>query len=205
MAQDIREMFKKDRESQKNSLKEGHQKRFEARLEKEFPGEKESKSFFFLKIAAVLAVALGVGFFFLKPDEIHDNQPVVVEEIAKPEENEQKEKLPSEENKFQLSQVSPQFKKIEDYYMTSLNIELARININAENKVLIDSFMKQMAELDKEYERLNLEIKNTGIHEQTLEAMLANLQLRLNLITRLKRKLKELKQSKNENYEDHRI
>ena len=206
MAQDIREMFKNEKEPKPNTLPKGHQKRIEDRLEKEFPKKKEHNSFFFLKIAAVLVVALGVGFFFLHSGgENFNNGPSVVDTPTEKSSEEKKDKLEPTENSFQLSEVSPEFKKIEDYYMASLNIELSKINITPENKALIDSFMKQMAELDKEYQRLNIEIKETGPNEETLEAMIANLQLRLDLLYKLKNKLKEIKQSQDKEYENYEV
>ena len=206
MAQDIREMFRNEKESKPNTLPKGHQKRFEDRLKEEFPKKEESNTFFFLKIAAVLVIVLGVGFFFLNSDgENFNNEPSVVDTPTEEFSEEKENELKASENNFQLSEVSPEFKKIEDYYMASLNIELSKINITAENKALIDSFMKQMAELDKEYQRLNTEIKETGPNEETLEAMIANLQLRLDLLYKLKNKLKEIKQSKDKEYEKYEL
>lgn len=205
MAQDIREMFRNDKEPKSNTLPNGHQKRFEDRLEKVVPKKKRDNSFFFLKIAAVLVVALGVGFFFLNSGgDNFNNEPSVADTPTETSE-EKEDRLPPTDNSFQLSEVSPEFKKIEDYYMASLNIELSKINITPENKALIDSFMNQMAELDKEYQRLNTEIKEAGPNEQTLEAMIANLQLRLDLLYKLKSKLKEIKQSKDNEYENYEV
>lgn len=205
MAQDIREMFRNDKEPKPNTLPKGHQKRFEDRLEMEIPSEKKNNTFFFLKIAAVLVVALGVGFFFLNlGGDNFNNEPTLADTPTETSE-EKEDKLRPTKNNFQLSEVSPEFKKIEDYYMASLNIELSKINITPENKALIDSFMNQMAELDKEYQRLNTEIKEAGPNEQTLEAMIANLQLRLDLLYKLKNKLKEIKQSKDNEYENYEV
>lgn len=203
MAQDIREMFRNEKEPKPNTLPKGHQRRFEDRLEKELSGKKEYNTFFFLKIAAVLLVTLGVGFFFLNSGG-NNNEPSVADTPTETlEENE--DKLNTAEDNFQLSEVSPEFKKIEDYYMASLNIELSKINITPENKALIDSFMNQMSELDKEYQRLNLEIKETGPNEETLEALIANLQLRLDLLYKLKNKLTEINQSKDKEYENYEV
>jgi len=204
MAQDIREMFKNDKEPKMNKLPKGHQNRFTERLEKEFPKTKKRNSFLFLKIAAVLIVVLGVGFFFLNSNNLIENEPAVADTPGKTIEQ-KKDDLSPTENNFQLSEVSPEFKKIEDYYMANLNIELSKINITPENKALIDSFMNQMSELDKEYQRLNTEIKEAGPNEQTLEAMIANLQLRLDLLYKLKNKLKEIIQSKNTEYENYEV
>ncbi|MFD1095206.1 hypothetical protein [Salegentibacter chungangensis] len=203
MAQDIRDMFKDEKAWTSEKLKEGHEERFAARLDKAFPKEKKAAkhNFMFLKIAAVIVVALGVGFYFLSPQDPFKANPVA-DSPAPVEQQEQETEQPVKENQFQLSEVSPQFKKIEDYYLGSLNIELAKLDVNDENKALIDAFMKQLAELDKEYQRLNAEFNEAGANEQTVEAMVANLQLRLELLFKLKNKLKEINQSKNENYEN---
>lgn len=162
MAQDIRKMFQEDKGFTSDKLNKGHKERFEARLEKAFPQETGSSGnkFFFLKIAAVLIVALGVGFIFYdqKPDFWGEQ---VVDTESKPEVTKEEEIPVAKE--YQLSDVSPEFKKIENYYLASLNIELAKLEVNDENKALVDSFMEQLAELDKEYKRLNKEIDRKSV------------------------------------------
>jgi hypothetical protein len=205
MAQDIREMFKNEKEPQPNTLPKGHQKRFEERLDKKLSRKKRNNTFFFLKIAAVLIVSFGIGFFYLNSGENNFNKEPSMADTPAKVLDQKENKLKLNEDNFQLSEISPEYKKIEDYYMASLNIELSKINITPENKALIDSFMHQMSELDKEYQRLNLEIKETGPNEETLEALIANLQLRLELLYKLKNKLKEINQSKDNQYEDYEV
>ena len=62
-----------------------------------------------------------------------------------------------------------------------------------------------MSELNKEYKRLNTEFNETGPNEQTIEAMVENLQLRLDLLYKLKNKLNEIKQTKNTNNENYKV
>lgn len=203
MAQDIRKMFEEDRNLTSEKMEKGHQLRFEKRLEKAFPQEKQKRSgnsFLFLKIAAVLIVAFGVAFAFFGPkNDIFEGEQVVETSV---------EKEPVQENEvpvtreYQLSDVSPEFKKIENFYLASLNIELAKLNVNDENRALVDSFMTQLAELDKEYKRLNAEIKENGINENSVEAMISNLQLRLELLFKLKNKIKDINESQNNSYEN---
>tara|TARA_Y100000034_G_C6805851_1_gene361829 strand:+ start:348 stop:974 length:627 start_codon:yes stop_codon:yes gene_type:complete len=205
MGQDIRKMLQEDKESRKFKMPEGHQARFEDRLNKAFPEKKKSAGRkWFLQIAAILVVALAAGgFFYFNSGTSVD--PYGTQVVETSEENPLEEKEKKTENsakQFQLSDVSPQYKKIEDYYMASLNMELAKLDVNNENKELIDSFMKQLAELDKEYKRLNNELNELGPNEQTIEAMVANLQLRLELLFKLKQKLKEIKESKDNSYEN---
>ena len=205
MGQDIRKMLQEDKESRKFRMPEGHQSRFADRLNKAFPEKKKSAGRkWFLQIAAILVVALAAGgFFYFNSGTSVD--PYGTQVVETSEENPLEEKEKKTENsakQFQLSDVSPQYKKIEDYYMASLNMELAKLDVNNENKELIDSFMKQLAELDKEYKRLNNELNELGPNEQTIEAMVANLQLRLELLFKLKQKLKEIKESKDNSYEN---
>ena len=198
MAQDIREMFKNGSLAE-GKLERGHQKRFEQKLDKEFGRGKKSNNFLFLKIAAVLIVAVGVAFFYfnsMKPQSEIQVADTPVENTTK--------SVEKKEN-IQLSEISPEFKKIENYYLAGINMELAKLEINEDNKLLIDSFMAELSELDKEYQRLNSDLNETGINEQTVQAMINNLQLRLELLFKLKNKLNDLKKSKNNNYENVQV
>ncbi|CAM4270058.1 hypothetical protein [Gillisia hiemivivida] len=199
MAQDIRKMFKDDEPWTSEKLSKGHQKRFEARLDNKLPQEKKTNKYFFLKIAAVFIVALGIGTLFFNRDVIINNETPIV---ATPEAEDEKNEIPVKE--FQLSEVSPDFKKIENYYLAGINMELAKLEVNPSNKALIDSFMGKMSELNTEYKRLNAEFNEMGPNEQTIEAMVENLQFRLDLLYKLKNKLNEIKQTKNTNNENHK-
>lgn len=200
MAQDIRDMFKKEGAWESGKLPEGHQMRFEARMDKAFPKPAKNayNNFFILKIAAVMIVVLGIGIFMLNPENPYQANPVA----DTPQETNLEDTQEAAENTFQLSEVSPQFKKIENYYLANLNVELAKLDVNEDNKALIDAFMTQLAELDKEYQRLNAEFDEGGANEQTVEAMIANLQLRIELLYKLKSKLKEINQSNKNSYEN---
>jgi len=202
MGQDIREMFQNEEQVGREKLRKGHQNRFEARLEKELPIQKKRSNYnSFFQIAAVLVVALGIGAFFLfnnTQDPVQNNNQMVETPV---EESEKDEKVRSTE--YRLSDVSPEFKKIEDYYMASVNIQLAKLDMTPNNKELIDAFMKKLETLNEEYIALNAEIQDTGLNEETVEAMVANLQLRLDLLKKLKTKLNEIKQSKDKRYENY--
>lgn len=202
MGQDIREMFRNEKHAGKEKLNQGHQKRFEARLEEAFPIERKRSDFsHFLQIAAVFVVALGIGaFFFFNNDQnpVQDTNQIVETPVEEQVENDE---VPTTE--YRLSDVSPEFKKIEDYYMASVNLQLAKLDMTPENKELIDAFMKKLETLNEEYIALNAEIQETGLNEETVEAMIANLQLRLDLLKKLKTKLNEIKQSKDNRYENY--
>lgn len=199
MAQDIRELLKQDQESSTAKLPAGHKKRFEARLEKALPQKKQNITYMWLKVAAVLVVALGIGYFYTNQPNFSEGNPIV--NVPAEEQDENSSENSTVTQQVTLADISPEFKKVEDYYMANLNLGLAKINITEENKVLIDAFMAQLAELDKEYGRLNAEISKNGPNSETIEALINNLQLRLDLLFKLKNKLDELKKEKNENFE----
>jgi len=198
MAQDIREMFNNG-SLDKERLEKGHHKRFERKLDKEFGKEKEHNSFLFLKVAAIFIIAIGVAFFYFKSNNTPtENKMVNTIDVEKTNSVQKKDNI-------QLSEISPEFEKIENYYLAGINLELAKLEINADNKLLIDSFMVELSELDKEYQRLNMDLNETGINEQTVQAMINNLQLRLELLFKLKSKLNDLKKSKSTTYENAQI
>ena len=99
---------------------------------------------------------------------------------------------------YSLGDLSPDLKKIENYYVANINLELSRLEVSDENKGLVDDFMSRLSELDKEYQRLNTELNEIGPNDQTINALIKNLQLRLQLLQKLKLKLDQLKSSENE-------
>ena len=154
MAQDIRELLKQDQDTlAMEKLPAGHQKRFEARLEQALPQQKKSSRYLWLQIAAVLIVALTAGFFFLYQAPVADTNPIV--DTPSEEESKEPSEITTQEEQVTLADISPEFKKVENYYMANLNMGLAKLEITEENKALVDAFMAQLAELDKEYGRLN--------------------------------------------------
>ena len=192
MAQDIRDLLKGEN-PEKAKLSKGHKSRFEAMLDKEMPQEKNS--FSWLKIAAIALVLLSVSFFgyqylsdFTGDINTPNTNPIV-------EVDTKKNDTPSQ---ISLGDLSPDLKKVEDYYRTGINLQLASLKVDPENKDLVDGYMSQLSILDKEYKKLNLELNKEGPTEATITALIDNLKLRLELLFKLKNKLNEFKTQENE-------
>ncbi|WP_324028323.1 hypothetical protein QSV08_10465 [Maribacter sp. BPC-D8] len=194
MEQDLREMFKKDREGHKHSIKHGHEERFLKKLEKSTPAQKKTDKGW-LKIAASVAVIVSIGLGFLYFNKNADNTTTVVDNASTEE----------QKAEFTFGDLSPDLKKVESYYVANINMELAKLEVSPDTKELIDSFMEQLNNLNIEYKTLNIELKELGPNDQTITALIENLQLRLQLLQKLKRKLNELKLSKNEQIIDNSI
>jgi len=191
MAQDLRKLLKDKSDAPEKELPTDHLLRFEARLDKALPivpeqsqKKQNSSNRLWMKIAAVLVIALGILWFANSRASLGVEEPKVVDA--------------NEDNQVQerpvlLSDISPDFKKVEDYYTGNIKLELARLDITDDNQELIDSFMLQLEKLDVEYKKLNAEVVEVGLSEETVAAMIDNLKLRLELLFKLKSKLKELK------------
>jgi len=187
MAQDLRELFKEEKRK-KQPMEKGHEERFLNRLDKELPIKRKS-TFYFIKIAASILVLFSIGIYTYINISDEVVQPSVI--VDKGTENKGSQE-------YSFGDLSPDLKKIENYYVANINLELSRLEVSDKNKALVDDYMSRLSELDKEYQRLNLELNEIGPNDQTINALIKNLQLRLQLLQKLKLKLDQLKSSENE-------
>ena len=185
MQQDIRKLFEEDSKLEKGQMPNGHEARFIEKLEKELP-VKKSNSFFFLKIAAAIVVFLGLGYGIFTQIDSDSDDPKLAEI------KEKKADIKS------LGDISPDLKKVENYYLASINMELAKMTYAPENMDLIDGYLKRLSDLNTEYDELNKELSETGPNIGTVDALINNLKLRLNLLQRLKDQLNELNKTNDE-------
>ena len=194
MARDLRKLFEEEQKEEQFVMNEGHEKRFVDLLKKELPQQKKA-SFFILKIAASILVLASIGtIFFMNREDVGIKTTVV-------------DKNPGIETKpgISLGDLSPDLKKVENYYVANINLELSKLNISGDNKDLVDSYMERLTELNVEYKKLNEELNQVGPNDQTISALIKNLQLRLQLLQKLKEKLNEVQSSKNEQYETNAV
>ena len=193
MARDLGELFEKEREQKGFKMREGHEDRFFAKLDEELPNNPPKKKVIslWMQIAASVVVAVGLSVYYFNNNggEVVPDEKITVVDRENPNE---------EAQGISLGDLSPDLKKIETYYTTNINLQLAELADDPGNKELVDSYMDRLAELNKEYQRLNQELNELGPNDQTINALINNLQLRLQLLQKLKSKLNQLKSSKNE-------
>ncbi|MDC7995741.1 hypothetical protein [Altibacter sp. HG106] len=194
MAQDIRSLLKEDT-SEPKKLSKGHEARFEARLAAAFPEEKKKKrpAFLFMKIAAVGLVLLTLSIFGYRSLTNESTPPTIVDTDNTSSETPLTPQIT-------LGDLSPDLKKVEEFYTAGINVQLASLDTSNENKDLIDGYMRRLKDLDAEYTRLTQELNTLGPTEATINALIDNLKLRLELLFKLKNKLKELKETDDEKY-----
>ncbi len=185
MAQDIRKLFENEQKVSNDTMPEGHEARFLQKLDSELPSQEKRSVFTFLNIAASVVILIGLSFGAYK---FLDTKPDVIEGTEVVNNNEESP----------LGKLSPELKKVEDYYLANINLELSKIEVTPETKELFEGYLTRLDELNKEYERLSQELIKSGPTEQTITASIENLKLRLNLMYRLKEKLNELKNDTNQ-------
>lgn len=187
MKVDLREKIKEDK--MMRELPKNHRELFEQRLQNELHHKAKNK-YTFMKIAASILMLFSLGFTgyqFFKPE--------LPQEIMQTEEV-SKKKINS------MADISPNLKKVEDFYLSRINYQIAKIKITDENRDLLELYLSQLSVLQQEYENLNLQLNSDEISEDTIEALIENLQLRLQLLKQLKKKLEiieNLNSQENEN------
>ena len=184
MPKDIRKILENTPEVSAN-LSTNHSDKFASKLRKELHREDKpnKQALYWLSIAASMALLISVAIQFF---------PL---EIGKPP-------VEKQEPQISLGKISPELNTVEAYYMNSINLELSQLEINSNNKELIDSYLQKIGELTEEYKSLTLELNTNGVNDQTIDALISNLQLRLQLMKRLKKQLntlKEVNSKRNEN------
>jgi hypothetical protein len=183
MAQDLRNLFEKDSNAQNAKMSQGHEARFLSKLDDALPLETKASSFSFLNIAASVVVILGLSFGAYQ--FLNNSGGDIPEGTEVVNGGESKKDIKS------MGEVVPDLKRVEDYYLASINLELSKVQMTSENKDLVDGYIQRLKELNDEYDNLILELNENGPNEATLDALIDNLKFRLNLVMRLKEKLQE--------------
>lgn len=180
MQQDIREKLK-DYKGENIELSSNHTNKFEALLQQQHTHQQKPKKKTLKRLSIVASIVLlfSLGIQFYPSQNIEP-------ELKEAETSAVQEKIT-------LGNISPEFNTIETYYTNSINLEISQLDLTEGNKEIIDSYLLKISELTKEYKSLTLELNTNGVNDATIDALIRNLQLRLQLLQRLKKQLNELK------------
>ncbi len=178
MPKDIRKLTK-DYSRSTSKLSENHEEKFLRKLEQAFPKKKKSYTWIYAAASIILILGLAIKFYPTKTiEEQHTNQ---------------------ETEQVRLGDISPEMKKVENYYLTAINNEMASLEVTQENKALLDVYFEKLGKLNVDYKRLNQQLEVEGINNKTINALITNLQLRLQLLIQLKDQVNELQSKENQN------
>jgi len=173
MSKDIREIMK-NYKNQETSLSANHRNKFQDRLLQEVHHQPKKRNYRWLQVAASVVLLVSLVINFLPKEK--DASPLVTERPV-----------------ITLGNLSPEFKSIEDYYTNSINYEISNLDVNENNKEILDGYLAKIGELTSEYKSLTTELNTKGVNDEIINALINNLQLRLQLLQRLKKQLNDLK------------
>ncbi len=174
MSKDIREIMKSYKD-QETSLSANHRNKFQDRLLKEVHKQPKKKKYRWLQLAASVVFIVSVSIGYLNTDTLEESPIKITKEIR-------------------LGSLSPEFKSIENYYTNSINYEISNLDVNENNKEILDGYLAKIGELTTEYKSLTTELNTKGVNDEVINALINNLQVRLQLLQRLKKQLNDLKQ-----------
>lgn len=179
---DLRKDF--DYGSKPYKMSEGHEKKFENQLEEAFGKTPKQDYSIIYKMAAVAIIAVLSTIFISNQWNGTPDGPT--QDVV-------------QTNKISLGDVSPELKTVENYYLTSIKVELATLETTEEHEAMVNSYLDELKNINKAYNDLEKDLNAYGVTEEIINAMIDNLQLRLELLQDLKQKLNNLKQKQNEN------
>lgn len=173
MPKDIKKIAK-DYQEENIYLSANHAKNFEKKLMQELHQTLPKRSYTKWLAAASVALLLGLGISFNFKNSTKKETVTMTKKIS-------------------LGSLSPELNTIETYYKNSITYEMSQVEMTDENKVIIDGYLTKIKELSKEYTLLTNELNTNGVSNLTINALIRNLQLRLQLLQRLKKQLNDLK------------
>jgi hypothetical protein len=155
---------------------EGHFERFEARLQK---ASKPGRKFNFqavLKVAAVVVFAL-----------LAVNQARIW-------------LSPEKKETLSLGSISPEYREVEFYYTNAIQLGMSQLDVLKKEGMISESeqqmMLKEQKEFDQMYQKLLEDLKANPDDERVINAMLEYYESRMNVITLIINKLKEIQQQK---------
>ena len=177
MGQNLKKLFEQDRLVH-HKRKANHEDLFIEQLYKELPVKKRT-SFSDFRIAASILVLIGIGMAsYMTMDNPFNKKD---EPIA-----------------FSLKNISPELEEIESFYVTNINLIVSDIENNSENETFVKRYMKRLLLLKEEYKNLILEMNEEGPNSRSINVLINNLKLQLELLQELRNQIIVTKNNKNE-------
>lgn len=177
MKVDIKDKLKE--EKMLRELSNSHRSDFERKLQKELHGKSAGVRQYLMIAASVIAL-FTLGYM-----------------ITLTQDNPRKQ-VETQSASVSLEEFSPELKKIENYYLTAINMELANLEVTDANKLVLQEYFRKMNSLTNEYKLQSEELQINKIDEELINNLIDNLQMRLQLMIELKNELKKLKTKENE-------
>lgn len=106
---------------------------------------------------------------------------------------------------LELAEVSTEMAETQSYFVATIQQELKLVEVerNSDTEQIINDALERITELEKKYELLTLELKESSEDRRIIYAMISNFQSRIDILQSLLERIesvKELKKQHDENY-----
>ncbi|TNF42638.1 MAG: hypothetical protein EP313_00655 [Bacteroidetes bacterium] len=101
---------------------------------------------------------------------------------------------PNLKTKMTLSEVSPEYREVERYYVTQVNLmenEFTSLEISTPEQK--EALMKEMASMDSVYVELQKELRANPSDQRIIDAMITHYQTKIEVMSYILSQLKEIK------------
>lgn len=176
MKQDIRDVFKNDDASRK-ALPDHHRQEFYEKLKASRPRRTSNLNTNYLfKVAAIVVLFVAFAVIMFKTTDTVTNK--IVEETP----------------------IETQIDALEKQYLASIDKEWQSFISIADDENLVKRYRNKLDDLDNDYKEISKQFKTDTNNILVIEALVENLQMRLQLLKDIQEHIKSLHQ-KNEHYE----
>ena len=95
-----------------------------------------------------------------------------------------------------LASVSPELSKTQDFFTSTIALELTKLNNerSPETEALINDALKQLDILEKDYNKLKIDLSESGNDKRVIYAMISNFQNRIEILQNVMQNIEEVKQ-----------
>ncbi len=176
MKQDIRDLFNEE-EVINNNLPKNHRIEFYDKLKASREKNKPKlKLNYVFRVAAIVVLFIGLTFLILNKTD-HDSNQVANESV-----------------------IETQINAIEKQYLTDINEEWENFIAIAEDETLVKRYRIKLDNLSSDYQEISKRFKTDNNNISVIEALVENLQTRLQLLKDIQEHIKLINQN-NEQYE----
>ena len=97
-----------------------------------------------------------------------------------------------------LASISPEYSKTQDFFTVTLTSELNKLEAERtpETELIINDALEQISELETEYEKLKLDLNESGNDKRVIYAMISNFQNRIELLQNVLNYIEQTKNAK---------
>ena len=159
----------KNDDTGKKKLPSSHREEFLEKLKRS--SKKQKKFYNNWKVVASIVILFSVGFYFINSNETKQKTPTLLVQV----------------------------KKIEKEYLININKEWENFIEVTQDSILVNKYKIKMQDFDKDYQKITKQLEKNPNNINVLEALISNLQRRLELIKNIKEHIKELNQKNTNN------